>query len=41
MRPSIWSQRVPVAVRLPLRAVRLPDNPALHLFAMTLARDAP
>jgi hypothetical protein len=39
MRPSVWHQRVPVAVRLPLLAVRLPDNPALHVFAMTLARD--
>lgn len=34
--PSIWRQRVPVPRSTPLRAVRLPDNPAIHLFAMTL-----
>lgn len=36
MRPVIWLQSVPVPRPAPLRAVRLPDNPAMHVFAMTL-----
>lgn len=32
--------RVPVARRSPLRAVRLPAEPALHLHALTLERGA-
>ncbi|WP_198659323.1 hypothetical protein [Nocardiopsis sp. FIRDI 009] len=37
--PSIWQQRSPVSVRGRLRALRLPDNPAMHVFAVTLVRD--
>ncbi|MER7900596.1 hypothetical protein ABTX62_32075 [Streptomyces sp. NPDC096046] len=36
MLPSVWSQRVPVTVPGAVTAVELPDNPAMHLFAMTL-----
>lgn len=32
----LWSQRVPVTRRSALSAVRLPRNPAIHLFAATL-----
>ncbi|WP_220182803.1 hypothetical protein [Sphaerisporangium album] len=32
----MWSQRVPVTRRAPLRGLRLPRNVAIHLFAMTL-----
>ncbi|TDV43183.1 hypothetical protein [Actinophytocola oryzae] len=35
MPPVIWHQRVPVAVRDGVVAVTLPDNPAVHVFAMT------
>ncbi|MGH8933690.1 MAG: hypothetical protein ACRDZO_24425 [Egibacteraceae bacterium] len=38
--PTIWRQRVPVSREAPLAAVRLPDNSALHLFALTAARRA-
>ncbi len=34
---TLWCQRVPITRRQPLRAIVLPDNPAVHLFAMTLA----
>ncbi|GHA75862.1 hypothetical protein GCM10010305_18250 [Streptomyces termitum] len=37
--PSLWQQRVPVRVPAPLAAVRLPDNPAMHVFAMTVTAD--
>jgi hypothetical protein len=33
---QIWLTRIPVPRRTPLAAVRLPDNPAIHVFAMTL-----
>jgi hypothetical protein len=36
MGPVIWRERVPVPREEPLAAVRLPDNPALHVFAITL-----
>jgi hypothetical protein len=36
MPPSAWVQRVPVTVPGALAAVELPDNPAMHVFAMTL-----
>jgi hypothetical protein len=36
MGPVIWRQRVPVPRQAELTAVRLPDNPAIHLFALTL-----
>lgn len=39
--PVIWRQRVPVARETDLAAVRLPDNPAVHVFAMTLVPAAP
>lgn len=35
MGPSIWRTRVPVPRETELAAVRLPDNPAIHLFALT------
>ena len=34
-RPTIWRQRIAVTREAPLRAVRFPDNPALHVFALT------
>lgn len=36
MSPSIWAQRVPVTVPSDVVALVLPDNPALHVFALTL-----
>jgi hypothetical protein len=36
MPPSIWRQRVPVAVPDGVVAVTLPDNPAIHIFALTV-----
>lgn len=36
MAPVIWQQRVGVRRRVPLRVLSLPDNPALHVFALTL-----
>jgi hypothetical protein len=36
MGPTIWRERVPVPREQDLVAIRLPDNPAIHLFAMTL-----
>jgi hypothetical protein len=33
---TIWCQRVPVVRRSELRAVRFPENQAIHVFAMTL-----
>jgi hypothetical protein len=38
--PAIWQQRIPIACPDPLAAVVLPDNPAMHLFALSLASDA-
>ena len=40
MGPTIWRQRVPVPRESELTAIRLPDNPAIHLFAMTLVPSA-
>lgn len=37
--PAIWRQRVPVTVPRPLAALRLPDNPAMHVFALSLTAD--
>jgi hypothetical protein len=34
---TLWCQRVPITRRQPLEAISLPENPAIHLFAMTLA----
>ncbi|MQY12854.1 hypothetical protein SRB5_29930 [Streptomyces sp. RB5] len=34
--PVVWRHRVPVPRESDLAAVRLPDNPAIHVFAMTL-----
>lgn len=36
MGPTIWRQRVPVPREQDLAAFRLPDNPAIHVFAVTL-----
>lgn len=36
MPTMIWRPRVPVPRDADLTAVRLPDNPAIHIFAMTL-----
>jgi hypothetical protein len=33
---TMWWQRVPVTRRATLQSVRLPRNPALHIFAVTL-----
>lgn len=43
MGPALWLQRVPVTRRATLMAVRLPDNPAMHIFAMAaeVAIDSP
>lgn len=38
-RPVIWQQRVPVTVPGELIALRLPDNPAMHVFALTAVTD--
>jgi hypothetical protein len=38
MAPAIWRCRVPVAEPEPLAALTLPDNPAIHLFALTALR---
>ncbi len=40
MDPTIWRHRVPVPRHADLAAVRLPDNPAVHIFAMTLLPSA-
>lgn len=37
MGPSIWRVRVPVPREADLAAIRLPDNPAIHIFAITTA----
>jgi hypothetical protein len=37
--PSIWQQRIPLTTAAPLTGVRLPDNPAMHVFAMTAVTD--
>jgi hypothetical protein len=37
MGPSIWRERVPVPREVALAAIRFPDNPAIHIFALTLA----
>lgn len=33
----LWAQRVPVQRAAPLRALRLPRSPAMHVFALTLS----
>jgi hypothetical protein len=35
MRPALWRQRVPVPREQDLVAIRLPDNPSIHIFAIT------
>jgi hypothetical protein len=37
--PAIWQQRIAVTVADDLVGVRLPDNPAMHVFALTAVRD--
>ena len=42
MSPAFWLQRVPLAVPDGLVAVTLPENPAMHIFAMTMvSQEAP
>ncbi|MFI2209278.1 hypothetical protein [Streptomyces sp. NPDC020141] len=41
MSPTIWRQRVAAPRESDLRAIRLPDNPAIHVFAMTLQPTVP
>lgn len=36
MGPVIWRHRVPVPRATDLVAIRLPDNPAVHIFALTM-----
>jgi len=36
--PVIWRQRIPVTREEPLASVHLPDNVAIHLFALTAVR---
>lgn len=38
MGPAIWRERVPVPREEALMAIRFPDNPAIHVFALTLVR---
>ncbi|HEX5115069.1 MAG TPA: hypothetical protein VFW65_07710 [Pseudonocardiaceae bacterium] len=40
MSPAIWRTRVPVPAELDLAAVGFPDNPAIHVFALTLVAPA-
>jgi hypothetical protein len=40
MGPAIWRPRIPVTRPQELRALRLPDNPAMHVFALTLVAPA-
>ncbi|GAA2515343.1 hypothetical protein [Winogradskya humida] len=37
--PALWQQRIGIAEPGNLSAVRLPDNPAMHVFALTLVAD--
>jgi hypothetical protein len=36
LEPSLWRTRVPVPREQPLTGLRLPDNPAIHVFAIEL-----
>lgn len=36
MGPAIWCSRVPVPRSTELAALRMPDNPAIHIFALSL-----
>lgn len=38
--PTLWRQRVAVTREAPLAAIRLPENPAIHIFALTAAAAA-
>ena len=40
MAPVIWRTRVPVPTEIDLAAVGFPDNPAIHVFALTLVAPA-
>ncbi|MFD2671668.1 hypothetical protein [Marinicrinis sediminis] len=37
---GIWMNRIGMACDRPLQAIRLPDNPYMHIFAMTLETDS-
>lgn len=39
MTPAIWRQRIPVPEPDGVVAVTLPDNPAIHVFALTVCDD--
>ncbi len=39
MHPSIWCGRTGISSRTPLAVLELPDNPAIHLFALTMVTD--
>jgi len=39
--PVLWHERIPVPRITPLAAIRLPENPAIHIFAMTAQLRAP
>ncbi|MGQ0825928.1 MAG: hypothetical protein ACT4OX_13030 [Actinomycetota bacterium] len=39
--PVIWQQRIPVPRREPLAHLRLPDNVAIHIFALTAVSAGP
>lgn len=41
MAPAIWRQRVPVTIPGDVVSVTLPDNPAMHVFALTLRAAEP
>lgn len=41
MAPAIWTQRIGVAVPDGVVAMTVPDNPAVHLFAVTLMSEGP
>lgn len=41
MGPSIWRTRVPVPRETELTALHLPDNPAMHIFALSLVHSYP
>jgi hypothetical protein len=36
MGPALWRERVPVPREVALAGIRFPDNPAIHVFALTL-----
>jgi len=41
MGPAVWVTRIPVSRQATLRAMRWPDNPAIHVFGITLQTSRP